>query len=195
MKIVLVVISGVLALFYFVGQGNKVNLSQQQIHNTIIERATSRYWDSDIEDELAMLTYEDRTLVYTFMETYHSNYVDFYQGTITFGDAIFYQKLTGNTPVQDSKTLALDDIIQKQYEEIESLKTEKNYYQQAYENAKKDQQASPPKVVFVQPKNDLTDSRKPYRDEVTPKPKKIDKTSIYRNYGVYELEAQLKRAR
>lgn len=195
MKIVLAVISGILVLFYFVGQGSKVNLSQEQIRDTTIERATSRYWDSDIEDELAMLTYEDRTLVYEFMAAYHNNYVDFYQGKITFRDAIFYQKLTGNIPIQDSRVLALDNTIQKQYKEIEALKAEKNYYRQAYENAKKAQQVSQPQVVFVQPNNELTNSSKLYQDKATPKPKRIDKESVYRNYGVYDLEEQLRRAR
>ncbi|OJS99953.1 hypothetical protein [Marinobacter nauticus] len=195
MKLVLAVVLGTLGLFAFIGQANKIDLSRDGLHNTVIERAKSRYWDSDLEDVLAMLTYEERTLVYEFMKEYHSVYVDYYQGEITIGDAIFYQKLTGKLPVQQSKELALNDIIRKQLEEIESLKAQSKHYQIAYENALNAQAPSQPQVIFIPTNTDQKNSTVMGRDETPPTAKKHDKTSVYRSYGVYELEEQLRRAR
>ena len=195
MKLVLVVLLGIFGLFYVIGQENKIDLTEEDLHDTVIERATSRYWDSDVKDQLDRLIYEERTLVYEFMEEYHDVYIDYYQGEITFGDAIFYQKLTSDLPVQQSKELALRDTVQKQSEIIESLKAQSEHYQKAYENALRAQTSDQPRTIFLQPNTNPAPSHTSQREEASPVAKKIDKKAVYRSYGVYELEEQLRRSR
>ena len=118
-------------------------------------------------------------LVYKFMTEYHSVYFNTYQGEITFGDAIFYQRLTGGIPVQQSKEQALLETIERQKEEIDNLRLQNENYQAAISDQRLNQSTATFPQVRNLPQKEL---------------KVVDKTAVYRTYGVYALEEQLKKS-
>lgn len=186
MRLIAVIILLLVGMFFLFEHGGS-DVENKDIYNSLIVSPTSRYWDTDIKEELNSLTYEDRALVYEFMKQYHKLYINYYRGPIKLGDAIFYQKLTGNIPIQKSAEISLMDDVREKDSLIASLKSENEYYRREYEAAVR-------KISSTQTPSSSVQSRiTPSRDQVS-SANIIDKESVYRKYGVYELEKQLKAA-
>lgn len=195
MRNLIFICMGLVLLFVFFGRLNRDSSADVNIYSIVISNASSRYWNHYAKDELDRLSYEERVLVYEFMEKYHMKYIEHYDGPITFGDAIFYQKLTDGIADDGSKDIAIENAIKIKDDEINRLRSQlinlQRLHELALENISK--QASMP-VTQSNINAQITERPASGNNTIPQSSVRVDRDAVYRRYGVFELEEQLRKS-